>query len=452
MVDSLGKIPPHNLEAESAVLCALLIDHNAILKVGDLITPEDFYHEKHGIIFSAMLALFEQRESIDLLSVANRLKETNELEVVGNRSYLAELTNTVATSSRILQHAQIVKKDSILRKLISVGADITSLGFQGEEDIETTLDAAQQKLYNVTQRSLQQKFVSISTVLSEAFERIDELHKGDGKLRGIASGFKYIDYLLAGFQPSNLIILAARPSVGKTSLALDMARYMAVHEKAKVGILSLEMSKEELVDRILCAEAGVDLWRMRTGKLSDSEDAQDFPKIGNAMGVLSEAALYIDDSSSANLMEIRTKARRMQMESGLDVLFVDYLQLMEGRNTENRVQEISEISRGLKLLAKELRIPIIAISQLSRAVESRNPAIPKLSDLRDSGSIEQDADVVMFIYRKKMDKGSGECPPDELRIAEISVAKHRNGPVGGAKLFFKEETASFRNLDTRHKA
>ncbi|KKT34959.1 MAG: replicative DNA helicase [Parcubacteria group bacterium GW2011_GWA2_44_12] len=452
MADSLGKIPPHNLEAESAVLCALLIDHNAILKVGDLITPEDFYHEKHGIIFSAMLALFEQRESIDLLSVANRLKETNELEVVGNRSYLAELTNTVATSSRILQHAQIVKKDSILRKLISVGADITSLGFQGEEDIETTLDAAQQKLYNVTQRSLQQKFVSISTVLSEAFERIDELHKGDGKLRGIASGFKDIDYLLAGFQPSNLIILAARPSVGKTSLALDMARYMAVHEKAKVGILSLEMSKEELVDRILCAEAGVDLWRMRTGKLSDSEDAQDFPKIGNAMGVLSEAALYIDDSSSANLMEIRTKARRMQMESGLDVLFVDYLQLMEGRNTENRVQEISEISRGLKLLAKELRIPIIAISQLSRAVESRNPAIPKLSDLRDSGSIEQDADVVMFIYRKKMDKGSGECPPDELRIAEISVAKHRNGPVGGAKLFFKEETASFRNLDTRHKA
>jgi replicative DNA helicase len=452
MADSLGKIPPHNLEAESAVLGALFIDHNAILKVGDLITPEDFYQEKHGIIFSAMLALFEQRESIDLLSVSNRLKETNELEVVGSRSYLAELTNTVATSSHILQHAQIVKKHSILRKLISVGADIASLGFQGDEDIETTLDAAQQKLYNVTQRSLQQKFVPISTVLSEAFERIDELHKGDGKLRGIASGFQDIDYLLAGFQPSNLIILAARPSVGKTSLALDMARHMAVHEKAKVGILSLEMSKEELVDRILCAEAGIDLWRMRTGKLSDSEDAQDFPKIGNAMGVLSEVALYIDDSSSANLMEIRTKARRMQMESGLDVLFVDYLQLMEGRNTENRVQEISEISRGLKLLAKELRIPIIAISQLSRAVESRNPAIPKLSDLRDSGSIEQDADVVMFIYRKKMDKGSGECPPNELHIAEISVAKHRNGPVGGAKLFFKEETASFRNLDTRHKA
>ncbi len=452
MADSLGKIPPHNLEAESAVLGALFIDHNAILKVGDLITPEDFYKEKHGIIFSAMLALFEQRESIDLLSVSNRLKETNELEVVGSRSYLAELTNTVATSSHILQHAQIVKKDSILRKLISVGADIAALGFQGEEDIETTLDAAQQKLYNITQRSLQQKFVPISTVLSEAFERIDELHKGDGKLRGIASGFQDIDYLLAGFQPSNLIILAARPSVGKTSLALDMARHMAVHEKAKVGILSLEMSKEELVDRILCAEAGIDLWRMRTGKLSDSEDAQDFPKIGNAMGVLSEVALYIDDSSSANLMEIRTKARRMQMESGLDVLFVDYLQLMEGRNTENRVQEISEISRGLKLLAKELRIPIIALSQLSRAVESRNPAIPKLSDLRDSGSIEQDADVVMFIYRKKMDKGSGECPPDDLHIAEIFVAKHRNGPVGGVKLFFKEETASFRNLDTRHRA
>lgn len=451
MVDTQGKIPPHNTEAEQSVLGSLLIDKDAIVKVGDILSPEDWYQEKHGLIFNAVLDLFERREAVDLISVANRLKEKDELEVIGGRAYLAELTNLIATSSHILHHTNIVKKNSTLRKLIHVGGEITELGFVEEEDVEETLDNAQQKLYNVTQKSVRQKFTPISSVLTGAFERIDELHKNEGKIRGIPTGFKDLDYLIAGFQPSNLVILAARPSIGKTSLALDIARNMAVEHKAKVGFFSLEMSKEELVDRLLCSQAKIDLWRMRTGKLSDSEESDDFPRLGDAMGILSEASIFIDDSSSANVLEVRTKARRLQMEHGLDALFVDYLQLMEGRNQENRVQEISEISRSLKIMAKELAIPVVALSQLSRAVESRGgPARPKLSDLRDSGSIEQDADVVMFIYRKKMDKNIGECPPEDLHTAEILVAKHRNGPTGDIKLYFREEHASFENLDTKH--
>jgi replicative DNA helicase len=313
------------------------------------------------------------------------------------------------------------------------------------------LDEAEQKLFSVSQKYLKNVFLPVDQLLTDAFERIDELHKQSGKLRGLPTGFIDLDNLLAGLQKSDLIILAARPSVGKTSLALDIARQVAVKTKSPVGIFSLEMSKEQLVDRMLCAEANVSLWRMRTGKLSDREEDNDFTRIGEAMGKLSEAPIYIDDSPNTTVMEIRTKARRLQMEKGLSLLVIDYLQLMEGRGkySDNRVQEVAEITRGLKGVARELNIPVLALSQLSRAVEQTRPAIPKLAHLRESGSIEQDADVVMFIYRKAADRGYNrdELSPEERYRAEIHIAKHRNGPTGRVDLFFDEETVSFKNIE-----
>ncbi|MCG2700895.1 replicative DNA helicase, partial [Candidatus Parcubacteria bacterium] len=313
------------------------------------------------------------------------------------------------------------------------------------------LDEAEQKLFNVSQKYLKQIFLPIDTLLAEAFDRIDELHKQSGKMRGLPTGFTDLDKLLAGLQKSDLVILAARPSVGKTSLALDIARQTAVKTKVPVGLFSLEMSKEQLVDRMLCSQANVSLWRMRTGKLSDKEDDDDFSRIGQAMGVLSEAPIYIDDSATSNIMEMRTKARRLQIEKGLGLLVIDYLQLMEGRGKygDNRVQEVSEITRALKGIARELNIPVLALSQLSRAVEQSKPAIPKLSHLRESGSIEQDADVVMFIYRKAADRGYNidELPASEKNSAELYVAKHRNGPTGKVNLYFNEETVSFKNME-----
>ena len=371
-------------------------------------------------------------------------------------SFLIKLSNSVPSSSHLQHYAEIIRKKSTLRKLLNASQEITKLGYNEEtESVESILDEAQQHLYGVTEKHLKKSFVPIRSVLSNAFERIDELHKEKGQLRGVPTGIKKLDDLLAGFQKSDLIILAARPSVGKTSLALDMARYAAVKNKTPVGLFSLEMSKEQLVDRLLCSEAGVDLWKLRTGNLSDSPDSQDFPKIGQAMGVLSEAPIYIDDSPGNNVMQIRTKARRLKAEHGLGLLVIDYLQLMEShtkRNSENRVQEVAEISRNLKGIARELDIPVLALSQLSRSVESRKPSIPKLSDLRDSGSIEQDADVVMFIYRKSADKNYRleEIPPDEANIGEIHVSKHRNGPTGVIKTFFEARFASFRNLDTAY--
>jgi len=331
--------------------------------------------------------------------------------------------------------------------LLAAAAEITGLGFEEAEEVDNILDKAEQKLFGVSQKYLKQSFIPIHDVLSEAFDRIDELHREKGKLRGLSTGFAELDNILAGLQKSDLVILAARPSVGKTSLALDIARYAATRQKIPVGIFSLEMSKEQLVDRLICAEAGVDLWRMRTGRLSDHPEQDDFPRIGHALGTLSEAALYIDDSASSSVMEIRTKSRRLQMEKGMGLLIVDYLQLMESRTRiENRVQEIAEITRALKSIARELNIPVLALSQLSRAVEARSPAIPKLADLRESGSIEQDADVVLFIYRKAMDRSIQSLSPEERSIADIHIAKHRNGPTGQVQLYFDEQKVSFRNL------
>lgn len=441
-------IPPHNEEAEASVLGGILIDKDAILKVAGTILPDDFYNERHRLIFEAMLHLFERREPIDIVHVANRLKETNNLDLAGGRAFISELTGAIPTASTIVQYAELVKRKATLRKLIRAGQNILNLGFDEADEVDSVLDNAEQELFSVSQQYLHRNFISISTVLQEAFDRIDELHSGSGKLRGLPTDFVDLDAILAGLQKSNLVIIAARPSVGKTSLALDIARKTAITHKSKVGIFSFEMSKEELTDRFLCAEAGVGLWKMRTGKLSKD----DFPAIGNAMGVLSEADIFIDDSPSSNIMEIRTKARRLALERGLDLLIVDYLQLMEGRSKESRVQEVSEISRALKQIARELNIPVVALSQLSRAVEARGgPAIPKLADLRDSGSIEQDADVVMFIYRKALDRNQ-QCPPEERHIAEIHIAKHRNGPIGVVKLFFDEERVTFKNLDKKHGA
>jgi len=447
----ITKLPPQNLEAESSLLGCLLIDKDAVIKVVDIIRPEDFYKDANGIIFSAMRELYIHHEPIDILTLTSKLEEKKQLEAIGGRTYLAELANSVATSSHIVYYANIVQRKATLRRLLTTAAEISELGYQEDEEIEKILDIAEQKLFGVSQKYLKNVFLPIDNLLSEAFDRIDELHKQSGKLRGLPTGFPDLDGLLAGLQKSDLVILASRPSVGKTSLALDIARQSAIRSKMPIGIFSLEMSKEQLVDRMLCAQAGVSLWRMRTGRLSDREEDNDFTRIGEAMGQLSEAPIYIDDSASSSVLEIRTKARRLQVEKGLGLLVVDYLQLMEGRGRygDNRVQEVSEITRGLKGVARELNIPVLALSQLSRAVEQTRPAIPKLSHLRESGSIEQDADVVMFIYRKAADRGYNfdDLPESEKNSAQIYIAKHRNGPTGKANLYFDKNTVSFKSVE-----
>lgn len=439
-------VPPHSVEAEQSVLGALLIDQDAMLKVADSVRPEDFYRPQHGTIYRAMLDLFEHREPIDALSVAEKLRSDGTFDDVGGSEYLTNLAQTVPTASHVGHYASIVAQKSTLRRLIGAAQDIQSLGRDENTDLASLLDRAEQKLFTVSQRFLTQNFLPIKDVLTDTFERIDLLHREGGSIRGLPTGFSDLDSLLAGLQDGNLVILAARPSMGKTSFALDIARHVAIREGKTVGIFSLEMSKEEVVDRLLCAEARVSLWKMRTGKLSSDPMADDFPKIGQAMATLSDAPLFIDDSATANIMEIRAKARRLKMEHGLGLIVVDYLQLMEGRSTDNRVQEVSEISRALKGLARELRVPVIALSQLSRAVENRVPQIPQLSDLRESGSIEQDADVVMFIYREEQYK------PDTTRrnLADILIKKHRNGPTGQVELYFNGDLASFHNLEKRH--
>ncbi|MAG28850.1 replicative DNA helicase [bacterium] len=452
---SIEKLPPQNLEAEQSVLGSLLLDQNAIIKIGDILVPEDFYKDTHKVIFQSMLDLFDKREPIDLLALANNLEEKKQLELIGGRTYLADLTNAVPSAANVIHYANIVRKKSTLRNLLYASHEITQLGYDESDDVDALLDQAEQKLFNISQRSLRQNFISIKSVLHETFERIEKLHQGDGKLRGISTGFFDLDDKLSGLQASDLVVIAARPSVGKTSLALDLARNMAIHEKKSVGIFSLEMSKEQLVDRLLCTQAGVELWRMRTGKLSQAPEHDDFPRIANAMGELSESDIFIDDAVNVNIMEIRTKARRLHAENGVDCIIVDYLQLMEGRsnkNGDNRVQEVAEITRALKGIARELNIPVVALSQLSRAVEQQQgAAIPRLAHLRESGTIEQDADVVMFIYRKSADRkyDINELSQEERNLAEIHIAKHRNGPTGLVKLFFNEQLVSFQSLSKK---
>lgn len=450
----IERTPPQNLEAEQSFLGCLLLDKDAIIKIADLVSENDFYKDAHRILFETIKELYSRREPIDILTLANRLEEKNNLETVGGRSYLAHLSNMTANAAHVVHYAQIIQRKATLRRLLGVASEISEMGFKEGEDIDSLLDNAEQKLFSVSQKYLKNVFQPVDKLLADAFERIDELHRQSGKLRGIPTGFHDLDNLLAGLQKSDLIIIAARPSVGKTTFALDIARQAAIASKASVGMFSLEMSKEQLVDRLLCAEANVSLWRMRTGKLSDREEDDDFSRIGEGMGRLSEASIYIDDSPNCSIMEIRTKARRLQIEKGLDVLIIDYLQLMEGRGkfSDNRVQEVAEITRGLKGIARELNIPVIALSQLSRAVEQTKPAIPKLANLRESGSIEQDADIVMFIYRKAADRNYAieELTAEERHKGEIHIAKHRNGPTGRVDLYFDEETVSYKNLERMH--
>ena len=449
--NQIGKLPPQNIEAEQSLLGCLMLDKEAIFKIVDILGPEDFYTNGHKNIFEAMTELFNNQEPIDIITLSNRLEEKKLIKEVGGRSYLAQLSNTVATSANTVYYANLIQKKATLRRLQVSSSEIMDMSFDEERDVDELLDQAEKKIFSVSRKYLKNSFVGIDNLLSEAFERIDELHKKSGNLRGIPTGFYDLDNLLAGLQKSDLIILAARPSVGKTAFALDIARQTAVKNKAGVGVFSLEMSKEQLVDRMLCSQANVNLWKLRTGNLSDKEEDNDFAKIADAMGALSEAPIYIDDSPNVSVMEIRAKCRRLQSEKGLGLIVIDYLQLMEGRgkHSDNRVQEISEISRGLKGIARELNIPVLALAQLSRAAEQQSgPSIPRLSHLRDSGSIEQDADVVMFIYRKAADRAFNvnDLPIDERYKAEIHIAKHRNGPTGKVDLFFSEETASFRNI------
>jgi len=455
-MNQVEKIIPQNIEAEMSVLGSLLLDKEAMIRIGDTLIADDFYLPKHQDIFETMVELFKKHEPIDILSLSNRLEEKKLLESTGGRAYLIQISNVVPTASHIKHYANIIQKKATLRRLIAASQEITAMGFEESEDVEKILDSSEQRLFSVSQKYLKTAFTSITDILDTAFERIDEIHREKGKLRGVPTGYVDLDTLLGGLQKSDLVILAARPSCGKTSLSLDFMRNAAVKHKIPVGYFSLEMSKEQVVNRLICSEGNVDLWKMNTGRLSDQGEHDDFSRIGHAIGVLSEAPIYIDDTASANIMEIRTKARRLQMEHGLGFIIIDYLQLMESRGggTDNRVQEVADITRGLKSIARELNVPVLALSQLSRAVEQIKPAIPKLSHLRESGSIEQDADVVMFIYRKAADKNYRleDLSPEEKNSAEIHVAKHRNGPTGVVKLFFEATRASFRSMAKTHGA
>lgn len=438
------KLPPQNIEAEKSLLGCLMIDPEAIIKVVDFLIPRDFYKRNHQSIYGVMKGLFEKREPIDVLSVSSKLKEKNQFEEIGGASYLTGLVNSVPTASHVLNYAKIVQEKRILRDLIEASHQIGALAYQESEDVDSLLDNAEKTIFSIAQKSLTQTFMQVKETLEETFKRIDELSKHKGGLRGIPTGFKALDNILAGLQKSDLIILAARPSIGKSALATDIARHVALEKKIPVGIFSLEMSRDQVIDRLIAAQADIDLWRLRTGRLSDTGENNDFDRIRAAMGVLSEAPIFINDAASSNILQMRAMARRLQADKGLGLLIIDYLQLMEARNpNQNMVQQVTEISRSLKSLARELNVPVLVISQLSRAVEQRTPQIPRLSDLRESGAQEQDADVVLFIYREDRYRPNTE----RKNIADIIIAKHRNGPVGKVELYFDEQRVSFRDIE-----
>ena len=442
------KLPPQNIEAEESVLGALMIDKNAIIRVADILEASDFYKPTHGLVYGAILALYEKSQPIDLLTITNYLKEQKKLDTVGGSTYLTKLIDGVPTASHIEHYAKLVKEKRILRDLINTSAQITENAFNPNDDLENILDDIEQKIFSISQGSVSQKFVSIKDELDAAYERMESLHDGKGKLRGVGTGFTQLDGLLSGLQRSDLLIVGARPSVGKTSLILDMIRHIGVVDKRPVGLFSLEMSREQVTDRLIASQAGIPLWKLRTGRLASETD---FQLIQQSLDVLSRAPIFIDDTPSPNILQMRSMARRLQAEHGLSAIFVDYLQLVQPRqNVLSTVQQITEISRGLKGLARELNTPVVALSQLSRASDQREVKIPRLSDLRDSGSIEQDADVVLFIYRKDRDKAN--LDPEEENTAELIIAKHRNGPLGTVKVKFDPETVSFKNIDTHHKA
>jgi replicative DNA helicase len=441
------KVPPHNLEAEKSVLGSVMIEKNAFVKIADMIDPEDFYYDTHATIYKVMQDLFAKRSPLDVLTVGTALKDSGKLEEIGGNTYLQDLCNEVLTASHVYQYALIVKQKSTLRKLITAGSAITALGYKENEETDELVDLAEQALFQVSQTFMRNRFVHIKDVLTGTYEKISELHDPETaeKYKGLQTGFNSIDNILTGMQSSDLVILAARPSMGKTALALNMA-LNAAKQGSSIGIISLEMSKEQLVERLFVSLLGVDSWKMRTGQLTQD----DFMRMGEVMDQLNKCKIFIDDSAGAGIAELRAKARRLQMEHGLDLLIVDYLQLMSigkaGNSITNRVQEISEISRSLKALARELHIPIMALSQLSRAVEQRPVKIPQLSDLRESGAIEQDADVVLMMYREDY----YEEDTDRAGMTDIFVRKHRHGGIGRAELMFKKEQMRFFDIDRKH--
>lgn len=441
-----GKIPPQNLDAEMSLLGAILIDEEVIINIAELVKAHDFYDKRHATIFTGIIQLYEKHQPVDLLTLTNELQRKGELEAVGGASYLSELTNYVPTASHAASYAEIVANAAVRRRLIKAGGNITELAFDEESTIPQILGQSEAELFGVSDASLKQELTSMDEILSDSFERLDELYKNKGAIRGIRTGYRDLDNKTAGLQRSDLIILAARPAMGKTTFVTNLAYNIATIEKKSVLFFSLEMSKEQLVDRMLADAAGVDSWNIRTGNLSDD----DFAKLAEAMGEMAEAPIYIDDTPGVTVLEMRTKARRAAHNGELGLIVIDYLQLMQGsgsaKSSANRVQEVSEISRGLKLLARELNVPVIALSQLSRSVESRDPKIPQLADLRESGSIEQDADIVMFLYREAYYNPETE----RENITDLILAKHRHGPVGTIELYFHPERLRFMSLDKKH--
>jgi replicative DNA helicase len=439
MVAALDRLPPHNLDAEQSVLGSLLIDRDAIIRVAAMLKADDFYHGANGTIYQAIIDLYNRREPTDFVTLTDELQRRERLDQVGGVAYLSSLLTVVPTAVHIEYYGKIVERTATLRRLIDAGAQIVSIGYQDGIDVDDAMDSSERAIFDVSQRRTTRDFQSIADVLERFFDQIDYMQKNRGSLVGVPTGYSELDKLTGGLQRSDLIIIAARPSVGKTAFALGIAYNAAVLHRKTIGMFSIEMSAEQLVQRLLATETMIDSHRLRLGQIEDHE----WDRISRAFGRLAEAQIYIDDSAGLSLMELRSKARRLQAEHGLDMLVIDYLQLMTGRRSENRVQEISEISRGLKGIARELNIPVIALSQLSRAVESRADHRPMLSDLRESGSIEQDADVVMFIYRDELYDENTE----HKGIAEIAIAKHRNGPVGKTNLRFFGKTARFADLD-----
>ncbi|MBP6881721.1 MAG: replicative DNA helicase [Candidatus Pacebacteria bacterium] len=439
--------PPHNIDAERALLGAIILKPDVMHDISVTTWPESFFADKHAVIFKAISTLFSRGDPIDTVSLVTTLKEMNQLDRVGGASYITELIETVPAAGNAMYYATQVQNKSTLRNLIHAADDIAEIGYSDPETVDEALDQAEKKIFQATQAPSAQKFRPIGSALKEAWERFEHLSENQDVQRGVPSGFTALDNVLAGFQKSDLIILAARPSMGKTTFALDLARNAALLHGASVGIFSLEMSDQQLVDRMLAAEAGVDSWKLRTGRLSNDHE---YEALQAAMAKLHKAPIHIIDEAAMNIVKMRSAARRLKNEFGLDMLIVDYLQLMSPtltKGSDSMVQQITEISRSLKILAKEMEIPVIALSQLSRAVEQRGGR-PRLSDLRDSGSIEQDADVVMFIHRE--DKMNKDKESERPNIAEIMVEKHRNGPVGMAELYFDGKHVRFLNLDTHH--
>ncbi len=441
---TLDRMPPQNVEAERSTLGSMLLEKDAIYKSIEILKPDDFYREAHRVIFEVVAGLANKGEPVDIITVSEELKQRNMLDKIGGVAYLTVLANSVPTAANIEYYAKIVEEKALLRSIISVATEIVGMGYAGTDDVNNILDEAEKRIFQISQKRNVKGFVNLKNILIETFERIEKIYETKGGVTGVPTGFSDLDRMTAGLQPSDLIILAARPSMGKTTFALNIARNVAVDKKIPVVVFSLEMSKEQLALKLLCSEAGVDNQRIRTGTLMDN----DWPRLSHALGHLSDCSIFIDDSPGLTALEIRSRARRIKAENGLGLVVIDYLQLMQSRNrSENRQQEVSEISRSLKSLARELSVPVISLSQLSRAVEQRTDKRPYLADLRESGSLEQDADLVAFLYRD--DYYNPET--DKKNITELIIAKQRNGPVGTVELLFQKEFSKFVGLEKYRK-